>query len=255
LDVRHVLSFAVVCASIAACLSDLPAPTKCPADAQQPLDKDGPGKLAAAKPNAGCAPKDVQQACFSGSGAGCTCTTSECPDTTSSCYPARECPEVVRIAQPGASCPKLTTADVSECACGCARCLAACDGYGPSFGVIVAPGMQGQIIVNVPLAGLLPATGKLGFYVRLRGAPTIAAGFAFAGAPPRFQDGILFNDFQQSSSAYRDALVGIAGPVRASWSNPADAPTAIVLAAAPPSMPTPALTYAQIDCVIPVLLP
>jgi hypothetical protein len=150
---------------------------------------------------------------------------------------------------PSASCPAAGAAQVGPCSCGCAKCVAACDGYGPSLGVLLPPGAPAATLLDVPLGTDLPPSGKLGFYVRLRGASRMVV-TVVRGSQPLAQATSVVPEFP-ADAQFRELI--LTPDMAAAWSTPDQAPTAIALVAAPGSGSDPALTYVQIDCVVPIV--
>jgi hypothetical protein len=114
-------------------------------------------------------------------------------------------------------------------------------------------------LLNVSLGSALPASGKLGYYVRLRGTAQMVISVVH-GMVPLAPRAAIFSDFQ-SDTQFREVIVAPADG--ASWSSADMAPTGIVLTAAPgPQIMTPqgpqataGVTYLQVDCVLPILMP
>lgn len=252
---RRVLTLAAVGALLAACFSDLPEATTCPPLPQRVVG-DCLQQLVQSNPMPGCLKQPLHE-CLLGPRSDCSCGASECPESASACFPAPDCPATVRAMVPSATCLKPGMADAAAgCGCGCARCVAVCDGYGPSLGAIVPPGGGPMALLNVSLGSALPASGKLGYYVRLRGTAQMVITVAH-GMVPLAQRAAVFSDFQ-SDTQFREVILAPADG--ASWSSADMTPTSIVLTAAPapqgnPGMPQgPGITYVQVDCVLPILM-
>jgi hypothetical protein len=104
-------------------------------------------------------------------------------------------------------------------------------------------------LLTVPLEGL-PSSGKLGFYVRLRGAARIVPGVV-RGTATMTDKPIIFQDFEGAEPAFREVIVP---PDMIAWATADQAPASIFLAAAPgPTATEPGLTYVQIDCILPIV--
>jgi hypothetical protein len=118
------------------------------------------------------------------------------------------------------------------------------------MGAILAPGMSAQELLSVPL-GTLPASGKMGFYVRLRGTSRMVVSVV-RGTHSLVDEPSIVPQLE-SGAQFRELIVA---PDKAAWTSADDAPTAIRLAAAPPdaSATTPSVTYIQVDCVLPILV-
>ena len=245
---RRVLSVTAVAALLVACFGDLPAPTKCPADPQRAVGDCLP-VLASSKPMAGCIPQAAHE-CILGPRTDCSCGASECPPSASECSPPPDCPSTVHAMVPSASCPAIGDAQGGPCTCGCAKCVSACDGYGPSVGALLPSNAPAVPLLEVPLGSGLPSSGKLGFYVRLRGASRMLIS-VLHGNQALAETTSFVPEFP-ADAQFREVIV--TPDMGAAWSTADQAPTAIALVAAPGPGMDAALTYVQIDCVVPILV-
>jgi hypothetical protein len=257
LDARRVLSVAAVALAVASCFSDLPPAASCPAEPRRTINDCLPTLGQAVQSGAQEAGRPLVapvHECVLGTPADCsngpTCGASQCPDSASACSPAPDCPDFVRKSVPSATCLKAARADVTELVCGCASCLAVCDGFGPTMGVLLPKGSPPALLFSINLGSALPASGKLGVYARLRGAPhmtmQVVHDASFIGEQ---RDVSMTFDTQ-----FRDVILS---PEMVSWSSADRAPTTIRFVAAPGSDQAqandPGITFVQIDCVVPFL--
>jgi hypothetical protein len=133
------------------------------------------------------------------------------------------------------------------CSCGCAECLAVCDGKGPVFAGLIPPTPDAPSILHVDLPKL-PSKGRLGLYVRVRGeAPNpipiiIIHGAAPVGAIPlNIGSSTSFLDITTGGSES-----GASGP---EWNSADAAPTAIEI------KPQGNKFGIEIDCIVPFVIP
>lgn len=257
----------VACGAVAAfvigCLDDLPEAVECPPEAVYP-GENCVSALGDVAP--GCLDSG-QVACLAGPRSSCTCIADECPASESACYPAGDCPaevaEVGELAGGAPSCVHLAPGDIGsglpseyQCLCGCGGCMAACDGKGPVLGVS-NDGNVGFAPITIDLAGHMPASGRIGVFVRERG---IAAALVVVmkGTPDAYE--VLTYYYMTSPIGteltslvfYDDPFLGMK---EYSWSKEADRPTLLVIAADEGSSEMPALNLMEIDCVVPFVMP
>ncbi len=222
--------------------------------------------------------------CVAGDPPDCACDPDDCTETLS-CFGDGSCPPDVVASAPNATCLPLTESewsyfaypfadanhDTTDCVCNCIRCAAQCDGKGTAFGVFEdgAPPytryLQGPAI---DLRGLLPASGKLGFYVRARGwAGSMVAIVTHDLALGTFDTAYylpVLNDFSEPI-AYgptdEGAVIDPDGPAPEppypapyAWTRSEDAPTHVILALTP-NAEFPSSGLVDIDCIIPFVEP
>lgn len=203
-------------------------------------------------------------ACLSGP-RDCTCTAGECPEPREACFPPGDCPAEVRQHAADASCLRLEPVDFggglpSEflCLCGCPGCAAVCDGKGPVMGVAADGSTYASPAFLVDLSHVMPAQGRLGIYLRVRGlsnagvvlarqAPDGSGDLEVLEAPiyyvltpldSQFAELVLYDDLL--NDAYQ-------------WGRHEDRP--VVIAIVPQSnaeQPIPALF--EIDCLVPFVV-
>jgi len=242
------------------CLEDLPGPTECPPPAQFAGTDCLP---ALQNPPTGCF--DVEQmACLAGPRSSCTCIADECPAQDDACYPDGDCPQAVSDLDESVECHRLEPERLggglpSEtiCLCGCAGCAAVCDGKGPVMGVVTDEEHIPALIVD--LTGMMPDSGRLGVYLRVRGLASFVMITAIGDAsdlntlqlvPPvysvvtplglDFTEGVLFDDEFLGVDAYR-------------WDRPEDKPSLIALA--PREVSGTVVALAEFDCIVPFVVP
>jgi hypothetical protein len=261
---RVLIAAAWLAACLGGCVEELPEPAECPAPAQVPE-----GDCSTIEPPlTGCLPPE-EHACLAGPRSSCACGADECPSTPDACYPPGDCPPEVTAAAPGARCLTIDEEHVGDfgvlppgdrCTCGCTRCMSVCDGKGPTFGAtIVGDGSLDREDVIMPLVrldDLLPASGRLGFYVRLRGtAGTIL--YVYRGDPfdpgeiVELGTGVLSavpgRGF--TSQVVYQELVGAGGvPAPLTWDTPEEKPSLMILL---PNVNTSGPLLVEIDCIVP----
>jgi hypothetical protein len=241
-------AFAIVLLALgmSACFSDLPAPVKCPAPAQRAMG-DCASAVATLGPEC-TAPPEVH-ACFLGPRTSCACA-DECPSTETSCFEDGSCPEAVSSRAPGARCIRPPRESFSvgpnapSCACGCAACVQVCDGRGLSMVVRFLGG--GDPPAPLVITTLLPSSGRLGVYVRLRGMAELALVAGRANTADRTNTALAQRPLKANTSGEFQELVF---DDLLAWTDAAGAPTLLALLAQP------GLTAAEIDCVVPFLKP
>lgn len=160
-----------------ACFEELPPPIQCPPAAQR---ASGDCSDVLNEPVAGCFSHEGV-ACLTGKRASCACVADECPAPAVACYPDGDCPAAVDVAVPGATCTVLDVQNIGAgiaeefmCMCGCAGCAAVCDGRGPVVGLFSPDGSSAPGLV-IDLGNEVPDQGKLGLYLRVRGAAFVSA--------------------------------------------------------------------------------
>ncbi len=242
-----------------ACLADLPSGLTCPPEPVVPGDNCVPALEGAA---VGCLTAP-QVACLAGTRTSCTCIADECPLPADVCYPEGDCPQEVRDKVQGEpQCIKLEPKDIgaglpseSQCLCGCAGCLAVCDGKGP----VLAVKHDGQVEPNpllINLAGRMPDSGKIGIFIRERGLSGAVLG-VIKGEDPNFELVTYYYVIspigtEPTSQIYYDDP--FLGTTEYSWKEAKDKPTALVIAAGEGTTVNPQLTLMEIDCVIPFVV-
>jgi hypothetical protein len=239
---KGTFALAVSALGVSACFSDLPAPVKCPAPAQRPMG-DCRSAIAALGPGCGAAPE--AHACLLGPRTSCACG-DECPATgETSCFADNSCPEAVSLRAPGSRCIRppresfSSSATAVPCVCGCTGCAQVCDGRGLSV-VVRFPQGAGDPPAPLVVTPLLPSSGRLGVYVRLRGDASLALVVARANAPIAERPLTAHTDGDFQELVFEDLV---------SWTDASAAPSALALLAQPGD------TIAEIDCVVPFLRP
>jgi hypothetical protein len=255
---------------VVSCLREIAAPTICPSPTG-PLNLD----CLNGEPIAQC-PSDQKLACAAGRKT-CVCGADDCPESGATCNPPPDCPAVVRERFPNARClgigriefadtePPLEEEDaapdaadagppppIANCSCGCAECLRQCDGKG----VVLAlpPGIfsgRGLVVALPPEE--LPPSGRLRFYVRLRGSYTVSLSV--------LDPTVLSLDAEvEASSLPHDTLSAFLGDRYAEfmtfetqkleWSSSSARP-GILLVNGDPTIGT----FADFDCIVPFVTP
>ena len=251
--------------------------TECPPPAQVPYQTCLTALTAVPQTGDGCLGDlpDVY-ACLAGDPPDCACEPGDC-ESPLACFDDATCPREVLDSAPDATCLPLSEQSLSYyvypypesdastdgCICGCMRCAAQCDGKGAIFGVYEdgqAPYrrfLQGPM---VGLQGLLPASGKLGFYVRGRGWAGSLAAFVTHDLTLAETDMAYFVPFVNDFSVpivYGPTDEGIptdARPAPYTWDTPEDAPTHVIFALTT-GADAPTSGIVEIDCVIPFVEP
>jgi hypothetical protein len=223
-----------------ACIDDPPDPTTCPGVA-----KSAPacGAQVSALSAPGCAPSVLS--CMRST---CECQANECPPDRAACFPSGDCPPAVTTsAGKSATCTRIDPTRgglAAGCSCGCTECLAVCDGKGPAFAGLLPPSSDAPALLHVDLPGRLPAKGRLGIYVRVRGDTAAPIPIVvLRGAAPV----ALFPLSIGSTASFIELVVGGAsGP---EWSSADAAPTSLEL------KPFGNKFGIEIDCIVPFVLP
>lgn len=253
--------------ALAGCLDDLSEPLVCPAPA---VVEEGDCSTIQA-PLTGClAPQE--HACFAGPRTTCTCDPRECPTPAPVCFPSDDCPVAVRsIAGEGATCGRVREEDIGDfgilqsafdCTCGCTRCMTVCDGKGPTFGATLggdgAQDLEDFIVPLIRVEQLLPAAGRFGVYVRMRGLTLTTMQIIGGDLGGNAEEDLVYlrgalipssaGDGFVEHVLYDELLDEENRTLPLEWSSPADRPS--VLAMVPP-LGTPGHTLLEIDCVIP----
>jgi hypothetical protein len=265
---RHVLSALAVAAVVVACFDDLPPATPpttdggstdgasseagamCPPPAKfVGGDKGDCGPLLAKASDqvAGnqCIPQEgpalAAYLCLLGdTHSACQCTGAQCSDAAAACYGGDACPPLADGR--GRTCPKAKTPPLSpRCSCGCTACAIACDGDGPVFGYVAAPGAQPTGLLEIPIADVLPSAGNVGAYVRVRGVGAVtvfvqnAAGALLGGL-----------HLQPLTADFADIVVPPS-------ITPSQAPARIIVATSGAGSKDPGITLVQVDCAMPIV--
>lgn len=252
-SVMGAMGVMVVAGLLPGCLDDLPEPLACPPEPVYPGDGCVPALTEAA---AGCFSRE-QMACLSGPRSSCTCISDECPAPEEVCYPDGDCPAPVRSAADGATCLRLAPADFggglpseSLCLCGCAGCMAECDGKGPVLGVL-SDGVVPVAPVGIDIARHMPDAGSLGVFLRERG---VAASLlvVMKGADPDYEvvtyyfiSSPIGTDYT-SQVFYDDPFLGTS---KYTWTRREDRPTLLAIF---PSEG--AGNLMEVDCVVPFVV-
>lgn len=262
---------ALIALESAACLDDLPSPSVCPTPSVHEAGDCTP-IFNLTEPN--CI-SDLANAvdrveCLAGPRASCACGADECPATGSACYPEGDCPpEVIEAAGPDARCIRFApedfgfgiVPDATQCMCGCARCASVCDGQGPVIGVLAdqnptyaAPAMN--------LGRHLPDEGRLGLYVRARGVSNLPIGVYsgdYVNDPEHLESRSVYlmttalDDFTEQVFFGPDF---IGNKVPYAWSDATGKPTTLVLFNQQPEPgQDPILTFYELDCIVPFVVP
>lgn len=238
---------------VGGCLDDLPEALVCPPEPVYPGDSCAPALTGAAP---GCFTPE-QMACLSGPRTSCTCIADECPAPEEACYPEGDCPVEVRSAAEGAACVRLAPRDFggglpseSMCLCGCAGCMAVCDGKGPVLGVQ----NDGNVMfapVGIDIASSMPDAGSLGVFLRERGVAGSLL-VVMKGAAPDYEIATYYfitspvgTDFT-SQVFYDDPFLGTS---RYTWTRREDRPTLLAIFASEGGG-----NLMEVDCVIPFVV-
>lgn len=271
---KGVLALAPALFLAPSCLDDLPEPATCPppsrievGDCVQTLSAfdfdtcfvDGLCCLDAAASS--CLLGDRPE--------GCACAAGECPTSSDACYPDGDCPLAVTDAVGDAVCVRMPDGSIqggavlseAQCLCGCSSCASVCDGKGVAMGAYVptftAPDgtlVYQPIPVVLDLTNELPASGRLGFYVRTRGIGELLV--QVSGGPTGEDFVIYLIDHPLGgSSEFSETILFRGSPLIPaepfSWSEPASAPNLAVLAF---NASDEAPTLVEIDCIVPFVV-
>jgi hypothetical protein len=250
--VRSILIPSLVAAlALSACLADLPAATQCPPVAKHVASDCKPALLqGGAAP--GCAIDPTTVSCLTGSRASCECGANECPTDRGACFPAGDCPRFVTDSVRGSvTClhlaPEAIVGGTSSCTCGCAACASTCDGMGPVIATHLASTNPAPALRVDNLNLLLPASGKIGLYLRVRGfvtgdSPGVAI-FPSAPGAPAFSKGIA----PTSESQFTDVLA-YDPATSLSWTTAEDRPTQLAL------FTQQGASILEVDCIVPFVV-
>jgi hypothetical protein len=212
-------------------------------------------------------------ACVAGDPPDCACAEDACRETVG-CFSGGSCPREVTDAEPDAECLILGEdrlgflgTNAETCTCGCPRCMLICDGRGPSYGVyddgetLPSFTLQGP---TIDLEGLMPPSGRFGFYVRKRGYASVAAFLTSSTtiSTQSLQTAYfveVVSEFTDSVHYGPDEMGGVEDlPQPYAWSSPEDAPKQLTLVLAfgdqDPMVVTPTPGLAEIDCIIPFVV-
>ena len=246
---RSILSVpSVLAVALSACIADLPAATQCPPavkhTASDCTQKIGQGA------SAGCAIDLDTVQCLAGTRTSCVCGANECPLDRGACYPQPECPGFVTDkVGAGVSCLRLPSEAISgntdSCACGCAACASVCDGADPVIAARLASGTNPPSLRVDNLNTLLPSSGRIGLYLRVRGVAGQAPGAAIipAGSAQPFGSPITL----ASATDFTEVLVYDANQ-SPRWTRAEDRPTSLAL------FPQTGPTIFEVDCIIPFIV-
>jgi hypothetical protein len=257
---RTAVAVAPLMAVAMACFEELPEPLTCPPEPRY-SGSDCLPVLTAALP--GCMNAD-QVGCLVGPRSTCSCLPDECPAPEARCFPGDDCPPLVREqGNEDADCLPLEPdnfaliEESAVCLCGCGGCAALCDGKGP---VIAAVDNSDELFPTlvVDIRDELPNAGELGLYVRARGLANMTVVLATIGADVVTVFGApLYPIYSPLSTSYsehvlhRNELLSIE-PYR--WDRAEDKPM-LVLLAINGTPENPATALAEVDCVVPFLVP
>lgn len=252
----------VVALGAAGCLEDLPQPLQCPPPAQ--VEASGCGFIE--PPPDGCFTPD-QLSCLTGPRAQCACGGDECSTPSPACFPGEDCPPAVTaVAGDRVRCGRLGPAAIGGplpaeqlCACGCARCMAVCDGIGPVFGATTnaVADVSDFFVPFLRIAELLPAAGRVGVYLRVRGLANVVV-LLLRGDPSNLETleavngGYLLNNPLNESFTeqvlFDQPFVGIDAY---RWNDEASKPTVVSIMTGT----TRTVELFEIDCVVPFWVP
>lgn len=253
--------------SAPACLDDLPPARVCPPPPVHEAGDLTPVFQVTAMDCMNDHPETIPlEAILAGPRESCACAESECPTAGADCYPDGDCPpEVIAAAGEGARCIRLAPEDfgfgnseASQCMCGCARCASVCDGQGPVIGALSsASSMYAQPAIS--LAGHVPSSGKIGVYVRARGISNTAIAFVsgdYADQASLVTRSVFFmttplDEFSEQVFYGADFL-GNTSPY--AWTDEAGRPDVLLLLNSVPQSGS-QLTFYELDCVIPFVVP
>jgi hypothetical protein len=251
--------------SIASCFTDLDEALTCPPAPKVEVSDCDPALMKVM--STGCFPSDTV-ACLRGPVGSYDCddftndVDDECPAVEPSCNPSPDCPPLVyEEGHPAAKCIRLTTSELGggvpgaqQCLCGNAGCASVCDGYGPVMAQFVDDGMPKPMLVD--LNDQMPDSGRVGYYIRLRGLATLgmASLIGDTTTDPDLEDNLVaptypvlniegeFKEFvRYGDDAYR-------------WANAAGKPTLLIIIPSA-DMNGNALALFEIDCIIPFVTP
>lgn len=205
--------------------------------------------------------------CLAGPRPSCACADDECPTSASDCYPEGDCPrEVIEAAGADAHCIRvapeefgLGQSDAQQCMCGCARCASVCDGQGPVIGVL-SDSAPMYAYPAIDLSRRLPGAGKVGLYVRARGVSNVGLVLATGDydKPETLMSRTVYfmttplDDFTEQVF-YGADFIGNKEPY--AWIDDAGKPTTLLLVNTTPSGQGTALTFYELDCIIPFWVP
>lgn len=251
-----VASMAASAALAAGCLDDLPEPLVCPPEPAYAGESCAP---LLEEVGLGCLLPE-QMACLTGPRESCTCIADECPTPEQACYPEGDCPAEVKEAARGeAECLHLSPKEIGgglpsefQCLCGCAGCLAVCDGRGPVLGVANDGSFEVAPVV-IDVAARMPEEGRLGVFMRARGLSGAALA-VLKGNEPDYEIAMVYYISSPIGTEYTSQVFyddPFLGTKEYEWTTAADRPTLIALFAGEGSPGAPQLTLMEIDCVIP----
>lgn len=259
-------------AVVGSCLDDLAEPSDCPTPAR--IEGRVEDCIAAFGDWLGSNEIDFENSClgdpsYMGCYRGnrdCSCNPNECKASEDACYPPGDCPPAVRERFPSAECVRLSADDVGpeltepeQCLCGCEECITVCDGKGPVWSQVELYNPYTDDVYDkkgylwLSIARLMPASGRLGVYVRARGRvfelPEATAGEVYLFAYPQEQLGEGMPAFiEQLPRDMADSFEELVLPEVSdySWKTNDERPGSIVVSAA-----LNAATMLEIDCIVP----
>ena len=257
----------------ASCLDDLPAANDCPTpavvdgrveDCVTALGTWFANHESEFDPTDGCLDDPEYLGCYRGK-RDCACGSGECKVDADACYPPGDCPTAVRERFPSAECVRLSADDVGpeldeaeQCLCGCEDCITVCDGKGPVWSQVEIEKQFGEGVVDpkgflwLSISRLMPASGRLGVYVRARGRSfefgEVQASDSYLLAFPQEQLGGDPRLIELLPRDMSDRFEELVLPERSeyAWTSNDDRPGSIVIGAA-----VNATTIVEIDCIVP----
>lgn len=242
---------AVIMSLVGACFPDLPSPiepSEASTDAPSAVDASCPAVVeencTTAINTLECIPQPIP-ACLRGASATCTCDASaECPVLPSNgCYSrGSSCPDAIVAESSDATCVSLAAQLVpaGTCRCGCPECISVCDGKGTL--VYARQGDAGPAVISFVLSQLLPASGALGIYMRVRGYSTLTNIAIVRDGQPSYALPVVVAD----EKGYTSVFLRPRNETR--WGGGTPAPTEVVIA-------TSDTVIWNIDCVVPFYVP
>ncbi|MEZ4439218.1 MAG: hypothetical protein R3B72_09020 [Polyangiaceae bacterium] len=254
----YLVPLAVALAPTTACFGPLPEALTCPPAAKV---KAGNCLPVLENPPMGCFGSEALS-CLGG-GRLCDAEAAvDCPAEEASCFPDGDCPDaVVEAVGDGATCARIPRSDFGfedfpdqfACVCGAPGCGSICDGVGPIVGLSTNEGYGGLVMT---LGDLVPDSGRLGLYVRLRGLGSatvvVLTGPFDAPDPVGAAYPVALTSAEEFSEViyYQEKSVGIE-PY--SWWGPQDKPYGVgIIAGSTMELVT---SLYEVDCVIPFVVP
>jgi hypothetical protein len=152
-------------------------------------------------------------------------------------------------------CLRLTATDIqttlpfgSDCLCGCAACASVCDGIGPVLAYAQFAGTPPPLLLVSDLRSYLPDSGQLGIYLRVRGISALVAGVP---TPDGGAYAKQINPAMESGDFVDTVVFDSNAPT---WSIPTDAPGFLVITSSSESNGAPAISLAEVDCIVPFVV-